>query len=230
MKDIHEKIKNHHDFAILNTRINKILASIDYEIEKFRDNRASVIFTGNLHPSSLFTMASHVKYSDLTQGIQNVVFELNYIKDSFNLDLANDICIIFYEKFTDTALKFLNNLHTQYSDKLKQIIIYRFKENNIKSFQEMHKLVSNYDHIDNQEIINMIKIIIQIDPIFKALRENKAGQNLFQDSYSFHKTDYDELNFDFFDFAVKFIHKIYKQAFRAKDKIDDDNSNPNFKS
>lgn len=222
MDKIDEKIKsNQHAHEIL-TDVNIIIDCLDYEIDKFRDVRSSVIFTENLNPASLFTMASHLKYADFTKGITNVVNKLKYLQNHYKINLENEIAAIFYIKFADPGIKFLENFNTNSAVQLRQLIISRSqvtskvdfsKLSNVLS-QEMHKLISELNSSTHKEIIEVIKIILQIDPIFKPLINNSAHvQALFEDLYHGNHIDFKELNIDFIDYTVNFFHRIYKQVF-----------------
>lgn len=225
MHIIREKIDSHPDSVDISNMMNKIFKCIDYEIDKFRDNRASVIFTGNLHPNTLFTMASHVKYSDYTQGIQNIKPQLEYINSKYNLDLENQVCKVFYDKFSAVAKVFLENVHNDYANTLKEIIVNREKYDDTHLLLLMQKLVFELDEINNQELINMMKIILQVDPLYKPLLENNKSIHLLHDHYVKKNIDTNELSFDFVDYAIKFIFKIYNQAFGSKKSNEKDDEN-----
>ncbi len=214
MNNIHEKLYANPNSIDISKRIDKMIKSIDYEVDKYRDTRASVIFTGNLHPSSLFTMASHAKYSDLTHGINNIKQELEYIKSNYGLDLKDDICEIFYEKFAKVAAIYLDSLSCEHSDKLKSLIINRAEYKDIRLFQEMHKLISEVD--GNEEITKIIRIILEIDPVYEVLCENQAKNDSFTDAYSLHNINTKELNIDFIDHAINYVTSIYQQVFGTK--------------
>lgn len=224
MDIIHEKIDTHPNFLDILKHVNKIITYIDYEVDKFKDTRASVIFTGSITPATLFTMASHTKYSDFTQGIQNVKSELKLIQDKYGIYLETEVSEIFYARFSCVAIKFLENLNTDHANILKKIISNRGDDPDL--VEDMHDLITRLDNLDDCELTKMIKIILQIDPLYKNfLCENQDAQFLFEDSYLLHNIDTKALNIDFIDYAVKFVSKVYQQVFGKKDN-DDEKSSP----
>jgi hypothetical protein len=225
MENIYEKINTHPHYLEIVKHVDKIIESIEYEVDKFRDLRASVIFTGNLNPSTLFTMASHTKYADFTRGIENVSNELQLIQQKYDINLEIEVAQIFYKRFSAVAVKFLDNSNTENAKRLKTLIINR--DDNCKLVQDMHNLITNLINSSDLEITKMIRVILKIDPRYKTFMcENPDAQLLFEDSYLLHNIDTRELSIDFIDYAVKFVSKVYQQMFGKKDLCDDDENSP----
>lgn len=219
MKQIVEKVKNHSDKDSILKRIERILECIDYEIDKFRDTRASVIFTGNLHPNTLFTLASMSDYKDLQNGINNVINEINYLNSKYNINFQNDVKEIFYQKLNVVIAGFLKNVDFLYSPTLKDLIVNRENFSEETLINIMQNLLDKFDEIDNEDIKKLLKLLLTIDPLYSNLNSFKNYQE-----FTYNNFVNKELNFNFLDNIVRFFNKIYNQTFGNKDKVDAEKS------
>lgn len=221
LNNIREKLSAHPYSSDILNRVDRIVECIDYEIDKYRDTRASVIFTGNLHPNTLFTMASHTKLTDVTRGVKNISSELDYIKSKYNINLEIEVCDIFYDRFSKVAIAFLDKIDTLPSKSLQELIINRKQFSDIKLIEKMNNLLDIHDSDD--EISKISILILQVDPRYKVLRSE-----LQKDAHNeLHNINAAELSFDFIDYAVKLFHKIYEHAFGNSREISNDDEKSN---